>query len=42
MDYDNYNGNSYCPASYSAHERWMMSWLTPTELKQAITITNIP
>ena len=31
MDSGNYNGDGYCPASYSAHERWMMGWLTPTE-----------
>ena len=42
MDYGNYNGDGYCPAGYSAHERWLMGWLTPTELKEATTITNMP
>ena len=42
MDYGNYNGNGYSPAGYSAHERWMMGWLTPTELKEATTISDIP
>lgn len=31
-----YNGQSVsstCPAAYSAYERWMAGWLTPTELK---------
>ena len=42
MDRGNYNGNGYLPTSYSAHERWMMGWLTPTELKEATTITNMP
>ena len=31
MDYGNYNGGGYCPAGYSAHERWLMGWLTPTQ-----------
>ena len=42
MDSGNYNGGGYCPASYSAHERWMMGWLTPTELKEETTITDMP
>ena len=42
MDYGNYNGDGYCPASYSAHERWLMGWLTPTELKEETTITDMP
>jgi len=42
MDYGNYNGDGYCPAGYSAHERWMMGWLTPTELSTTTTITNMP
>ena len=42
MDSGNYNGDGYCPASYSAHERWLMGWLTPTELKEATTITDMP
>lgn len=31
-----YNGtylSSTCPAAYTAYERWMAGWLTPTELK---------
>ncbi len=32
MDYGNYNGNGYVPCNYSAHERWLMGWLTPQEL----------
>ena len=42
MDSGNYNGKGYCPASYSAHERWLMGWLTPTELDYNRTITNMP
>ncbi len=41
MDYGNYNGGGYCPASYSAHERWLMEWLKPTELTSAATKTGI-
>lgn len=42
MDRGNYNGNGYCPAGYSAHERWLMGWLTPTELTTEATITDMP
>jgi M6 family metalloprotease-like protein len=42
MDNGNYNGDGYCPPGYSAHERWMMGWLTPSELKEEATITDMP
>ena len=42
MDYGNYNGGGYQPPGYSAHERWLMGWLQPTELKETTTITNMP
>ena len=42
MDYGNYNGGGYRPAGYSAHERWLMGWLTPTELTENTTITDMP
>jgi hypothetical protein len=42
MDSGNYNGEGYSPAGYSAHERWQMGWLTPTELTTATTVTNMP
>jgi len=46
MDSGNYNGkdthDGYLPAGYSAHERWFMGWLTPIELKEATTITDMP
>ena len=42
MDNGNYNGNGYCPASYSAYERWFMGWLTPVELTEAASITEMP
>lgn len=42
MDYGSYNGGGFCPAGYSAHERWLMEWLTPIELEQTAVITNMP
>lgn len=42
MDSGNYNGGGYCPPGYSAHERWMMGWITPSELKEEATITDMP
>ena len=42
MDSGNYNGEGYSPAGYSAHERWLMGWLTPTELTTATTVTDMP
>ena len=41
MDSGNYNDKGFCPANYSAHERWLMGWLTPTELEYNTTITNM-
>lgn len=37
-----FNGNGFQPAGYSAHERWLMGWLTPIELKETTTITDMP
>ena len=42
MDIGNYNGNGFCPVGYSAHERWIMGWLTPTELTNDTTVTGMP
>lgn len=28
----NYNGGTFCPAGYSAYEKWMAGWLEPIEL----------
>jgi M6 family metalloprotease-like protein len=42
MDRGNLTDDGYLPPGYSAHERWMMGWLTPTELSTATTVTNIP
>ena len=42
MDAGNYNGDGYLPVGYSAHERWLMGWLTPIELKETTSIVNMP
>ena len=42
MDGGCYNQNGFKPCSYSAHERWLMGWLTPIELKEPTTITDMP
>lgn len=42
MDNGNYNGDNYRPCSYSAHERMLMGWLTPVELTNTTTITDMP
>jgi M6 family metalloprotease-like protein len=42
MDYGNYNGGGYGPPCYSAHERWLMGWLTPIEVTEDIVVADIP
>ncbi len=42
MDYGNYNGGGYCPCSYSAHERMLLGWLTPIELEEKTSVTDMP
>lgn len=42
MDRGYYYSQAFCPVSYSAHERWLMGWLTPTELTSASTVTSMP
>ena len=42
MDYGNFNGYGFLPPGYSAHERWLMEWLTPIELKEKTTVVNMP
>ena len=42
MDYGNYGEKGFRPCGYSAHERWLMGWLTPVELTDAQTISEIP
>ena len=42
MDYGNYNDMGFRPCNYSAHERMLMGWLTPIELTNTDTVTNMP
>ena len=41
MDYGNNNSDGFCPPNYSAHERWLMGWLTPEELTGPATISDM-
>lgn len=41
MDIGNYNGDGCCPPGYSAHQRWLMGWLTPQELTQPVNVTDM-
>ena len=41
MDYGCYNGQSFCPCNYSAHERMFMGWLTPNELQTKTSVTGM-
>lgn len=41
MDYGNTNLGGFCPPNYSAHERMLMGWVTPTELTTATSITDM-
>jgi len=42
MDYGCYNNSGFCPAGYTAYERWFSGWLEPTELNSATAITDMP
>ena len=42
MDSGNYNGGGYTPCNYSAHERWLMGWLTLEELTETTAVTQMP
>ena len=41
MDYGCYCADGFCPAGYTAYERWMSGWLTPTVLDVATTISDM-
>ena len=41
MDFGNNNGDGFRPCGYSAHERWLMGWLSPEELSDAATINQM-
>lgn len=42
MDSGNYNEDGFRPCGYSAHERWLMGWLTPIECAENMTVSDMP
>ena len=41
MDHGNYNKGGFCPPNYSAHERMVLGWQTPTELTTTTTVSDM-
>ena len=41
MDGGNFTNSGWCPPNYTAMEKMLMGWLTPTELTEATTITGM-
>ncbi len=41
MDIGNFNSGGYCPPNYSAHEKMVLGWVTPTELTSPTTIADM-
>lgn len=41
MNQGAYNHGSYCPAGYTSYERWFCGWLSPIELKDSASISNM-
>ena len=41
MDGGNYTNKGWCPPNFSATEKMLMGWLTPTELTEATTVTGM-
>ena len=42
LDRGNYNGNSFCPAGYTAYEKMTAGWLQPVVLSADTVITSVP
>lgn len=42
MSYGNSGNNGACPSGYSAMDRWMLGWATPTYLETPISCTLLP
>lgn len=36
-----YNGDSFCPAGYTAYEKWVAGWIDPIELKDNLNVTGL-
>ena len=41
MSSGSYNGNGFCPAGYTAYERWFSGWLDPVELTEGYNVSNM-
>ncbi len=41
MDQGSYNNNGYCPAGYTAYERWVAGWTTPIELTETLQVDSL-
>ena len=41
MDQGSYNGDGYCPAGYTAYERWFSGWLEPVELNSSRNVNGM-
>ena len=41
MDGGNYTGRGWCPPNFSATEKMLMGWITPTELTAATSVTGM-
>ena len=41
MDGGSYNGDGFCPAGYTAYERWFSGWLEPVELNTACNVNDM-
>ncbi len=41
MDGGSYNGDGYCPAGYTAYERWFSGWLEPVELNSSRNVNGM-
>ena len=42
MDYGCYNDDGFCPAGYTAYERWFSGWLEPIELSEGTIVSDMP
>lgn len=41
MDAGAYNNDGYCPAAYTAYERWFCGWIEPTELNDGCVVSGM-
>ena len=41
LDYGCYSGDGFCPAGYTAYERWYSGWLTPVELTEPVSVKDM-